>query len=116
MVQAASSNFDRDVEFECHRRQALLLSTNDQQRVAERFRDRILKLGLFHIDEIEMMHEPTKVGLENKLKYLEAQIEEYGKRHSQNTFVTVYYCGQAQMRDRHLEITLYEEQNSRNLI
>ena len=72
MVQS-SSLADQDVEFDCQRRAALLISMGNAkgQESLLRFRQRIIKIGLFETFEIEEVYQPTKLGLENRLKRLE---------------------------------------------
>ena len=79
----------------------------------KRFRERVIKIGLFETDQIYEINEPTKQTLERLITKIEETIEHWGDEHFLNTFVTVYYAGPAFMSDGRVEITLIEEKSAR---
>ena len=96
----------------------MLISTGHAkgQESLLRFRQRLIKIGLFETFEIEVIYQPTKAGLEAKLQRLEQQIEVAGRDHLHNTFFMVYYFGLAEMIERRVVIQLYDEPNSNRIV
>jgi len=68
--------------------------TPDQES-CKRFKERIMRIGFFHEDQIEEVRDPTRDSLEKKLKSIEQAIEAQGHEHTLNTFLLVFYSGPA---------------------
>lgn len=62
---------------------------------AQRFKERLLRLGLFATYQIDEIHDPSKESLEKRIKKLEETIESAGREHHVNTFLMIYYFGPA---------------------
>lgn len=76
-----------------------------------------MRIGFFHQDEIEEIRDPTRDSLEKKLKYIEQKIEDQGREHSLNTFVLVFYSGEAHLNeDRKIQIRLVKEAGEPDII
>ena len=78
-----------------------MISLENQDSV-KRFADRLLRLGMFTTYQIAEIHEPTYEDLEKRIRKLELEIDLQGREHNLNTFVMVYYFGNARMVDRRL--------------
>ena len=111
-------SLEQDVEFECQRRAALLISQGDDGlNDCKRFRQKIKEIGLFEQEQIEELHNPTKESLDNKIKFIEGKIYQYAKTHTLNTFVMVFYSGDAKVYDdRRIVIHIPEEKGSSKIV